>query len=301
MKKALLLIALALVIVLATCDTEQAEINTETISPESTIAASSPENTAATDNAQELEWRSQWKSMYDEVVANWQPAQLFRTKEYTYGIDELSISQNDDGSYTISFIFGEVFNLYPVDYRIDEYRQRVYEQYYPELYLEKDAERELTLEHNYPVDPEERNPVFGPYCRRYEYHCDEKPQALYFKTPEFRIIDMHAELVVDDPSLYTVEFEKTVSWYDRNTHTTRVFTPVNFVFRESLNGKWKKATLRFNNGEIVYGLWSGLRDGGYDYFPFQLPERTSLDSGYTFTLNWEYVDIPRQVFEIDID
>jgi hypothetical protein len=52
--------------VLTACDTKQAAIIT---------ATSSPENTAATDNAQELEWRSDWKSKYDKVMADWQPAQ----------------------------------------------------------------------------------------------------------------------------------------------------------------------------------------------------------------------------------
>jgi hypothetical protein len=315
MKKVLLLLLMIIQLMTAACSAEKAEISASansqehtevTDNAESTPPTDIPENTAVTvtavtDNAQELEWRSQWKSMYDEVMANWQPAQLFSTKEYTYGIDELSISQNDDGSYTVSFIFGAVFNLYPGDYRMDDSRLRVYELYYPELYLEKDAEQELTLEHNYPAGTEEGKPFIGAYCRRFEYHCDEKPQALYFKTPEFRMIDVHSEFLVDDPSLYTVEYGETVTGYDRETHKPIEITPVNFVFKESLNGKWKKATLRFNNGEIVYGLWSGLRDGGYDYFRFDFPEASILDSGYTFVLSEEYVDLPRQVFEIYID
>ena len=229
-------------------------------------------------------------------MAGWRPAQLFSTKEYTYGIDELSILKNDDGSCTVSFVFGVVFNLFIGDYGIDS-RPDFPGLYCPELSTGKDSWEGLTLESWHPAGPETMKTI-GPYLTRYAYRCSETPQALYFKTPEFRILDMHKALVVDEPSLCTVEYGEPVTAYDRKTYATVEFTPVNIVLREALNLKWQKATLRLNDAEI--DSTAGHRDG-YDYFRFELPENSRLDLGYTLTLNREYLDIPRTVFEITID
>ncbi len=286
MKKITLTLVLAVMLLFVSCDIKQAPANSTDDSATGTVTPSTP-----TENAEEPELYSFWESTYEQIMAEWQPAQRFNTDEYTYGIDELSISQNDDGTYTVAFVFGTAFNLYIGDYYLDEARVKLSGQYYPALFLDKEAEQQLVLQEWSPIGSETMNAIIGPYLAHYEYVCNEKPQALYFKTPEHRILDMHAELVVDDPSLYTIEYGEPYTYDAEN------YTPVKFVLDESLGWIWTQAKLTVNDTE--YEANFGRRDG-IDYFDFELPEGVDLDSGYTFTLCCKYVDIQRQVFEIDL-
>jgi hypothetical protein len=227
-----------------------------------------------------------------DAPGDWRPDVTLETDEYTYGIENLSVTPADDGKFKISFRLGAFFNYDIMDFDMDAQNPAFVT---PVVSLSEDFSKTLDERTWISSGNYYREPVFVD-C---EYTADAEPEKLYIKTPTMYIAPRSETLEIGSGDISGYECEVTV--LERVTDGRYPATPVRFTF--ALPGKleypWYSSFILADGEEVEGGRPNSLTADSVTY-EFYLPDGVTIDSGYTLRFSTPRKPLEPVIFELDV-